>query len=47
MSGYCGQFQDDEVIEQYFPPDFVGTAIEVGAADGQLVINGEAVKAAA
>lgn len=39
MGGYCGQFQDDREIEKYFPPSFVGTAIEVGAADGMLFSN--------
>lgn len=36
---YRGQFQDDAVIEKYFLPSFVGTAIDVGATDGSLFSN--------
>lgn len=33
-SDYYGQWETDRIIEKYFDKDFVGTCVEVGAADG-------------
>ena len=33
-SQYYGQWETDSIIEKYFDSDYVGTCIEVGAADG-------------
>jgi FkbM family methyltransferase len=33
-SKYYGQWETDRIIERYFDEDYIGTCIEVGAADG-------------
>lgn len=39
MDEFYGQFETDKYIARYFPSDYVGTCIEVGAAHGTVSSN--------
>ena len=39
MSAYFGQFETDRYIEEYFPPEYIGNCIEVGAVNGIELSN--------
>jgi FkbM family methyltransferase len=39
MSEYYGQYTLDKIIESYFPKDYIGNCIEVGAVDGIYLSN--------